>query len=67
MNKERPILYSGEIGREQEGMSLRDWFAGEALQGMLVSETNAEIWLANDCAVRCYSFADAMIATRLKK
>lgn len=43
------------------GMSLRDWFAGIALQGRPAS-TDAE-W----CAEWCYRISDAMIAARKAK
>lgn len=52
------------------GMSLRDWFAGLALQGMLAN-TDAEDErahrtgsLAPVVAENAYQFADAMIAER---
>jgi hypothetical protein len=58
--------------REQDGMNLRDWFAGKAMQGFLASYAgcrprppegfpNPDI-LAGDC----YEFADAMLAEREK-
>ena len=45
-----------------EGMTLRDWFAGQALAGLLAESMH-------DCgpegiAHDCYLFADAMIAAR---
>jgi hypothetical protein len=54
--------------REQDGMTLRDYFAGQALAGMLGSQPvegranpNYERW-----ATVAYTFADAMIAERDK-
>lgn len=44
------------------GMSLRDWFAGQAL-----AESTREIWASHkhdDVAKRAYEMADAMIAAR---
>lgn len=43
------------------GMSLRDYFAGQALAGNLGNP-----WASNsdDIAVRCYQIADAMLAAR---
>lgn len=44
------------------GMTLRDWFAGQAL-----AEFTREIWSEHkpeDVAARCYMIADAMIAER---
>ena len=49
----------------QEGMSLRDWFAGQALVGILSNESlsgqtyEADAWNA-------YRAADAMLAERAK-
>ena len=40
------------------GMSLRDWFAGQALVGMLAS--NSRSWCAEDS----YVYADAMLKAR---
>ena len=43
------------------GMSLRDWFAGQALSGILASERDAG---APDLAREAYLYADAMLAAR---
>ena len=48
---------------EENGMSLRDWFAGQALAGLLAGSPDA------DCGPKgysadAYSLADAMLATR---
>lgn len=48
---------------ENEGMSLRDWFAGQALAGMIESHgmgAHRHEYAARDA----YSFADAMLAAR---
>jgi hypothetical protein len=57
------------------GMSLRDWFAGQALPGVLMqsaqliatgmfeSKTGADLNEA-DFAEQAYAFADAMLSTR---
>lgn len=50
---------------EVEGMSLRDWFAGKALQGLLASgDEQCEAFA--EAAHYAYSYADAMIAERSK-
>ena len=41
------------------GMSLRDWFAGQALQGMLANGERRQSY-----AAEAYSLADAMLAER---
>jgi hypothetical protein len=43
-------------------MTLRDWFAGQALVGAVV---NGELG-ANSAAELCYRFADAMLKERDK-
>jgi hypothetical protein len=53
------------IKNEQSGMSLRDYFAAKALQGMLASETDV-VQYGFQAAERAYGFADAMVAERSK-
>ena len=63
------------------GMSLRDWFAGQALAGNLASQTPESHWAfgalqhdqSNDLGAQtgiaklCYDIADAMISAREAK
>jgi hypothetical protein len=50
------------------GMSLRDWFAGQALAGLLASNANRDnITSAKDEAACAYQMADAMLAARATK
>lgn len=56
---------------DQVGMSLRDWFAGQALVGMLASTAHPnangpETQAAKGWAQMSYILADAMIAESLK-
>lgn len=55
----------------QEGMTLRDWFAGMALQGEIASPTSgifeADSITFQEVAWDCYRFADAMLAARERK
>ena len=46
----------------KEGMTLRDWFAGQALIG----ERNKG-WPKTITAEECYEYADAMLAARAPK
>lgn len=46
------------------GMSLRDWFAGMALQGLVACQNTAGPHIA--FAQAAYAFADAMILARSK-
>lgn len=48
-----------------QGMSLRDWFAGLALQGLCACP-NVE-WPADEIALYAYKHADAMFVAREQK
>ena len=66
----RPNQYSpqGEViqrGFTEGGMSLRDWFAGLAMQGML-ADSRFEGLLDKTSEI-AYDFADAMLKERDKK
>ena len=66
--RERSIhrMFSPEEGfthdQPQEGMSLRDWFAGQALAGLSVTDPAGQ---AQHLAQWAYQCADAMLAKRL--
>jgi hypothetical protein len=49
----------------QDGMTLRDYFAGQALTGW-ISDPNVTDWDKPKAAQFCYEFADAMLAAREK-
>lgn len=48
-----------------EGMTLRDWFAGMALQGLITCPA-ASSGTKADIAIWAYSYADAMLEERKK-
>jgi hypothetical protein len=55
------------------GMSLRDWFAGQALAGLFAGmpehrwfETYSGFYSRENMAAVSYAFADAMLAERAK-
>lgn len=52
----------------QKGMTLRDYFAAKALQGMHASLANSSDWPTveglNEMAIIAYDQADAMLAAR---
>lgn len=48
----------------EAGMSLRDWFAGQALAGWLASFGETTSPKADKCAAFAYEMADAMLAER---
>lgn len=48
------------------GMSLRDWFAGQALSGIIASHADSDMPLpsASKTAQWAYDYADALLAAR---
>lgn len=68
----RPL--TEDHGYRQPGMSLRDYFAGQALTGLMLaplSDTLERVlpideWVMEDFAVEAYRLADAMLAERAK-
>ena len=53
-----------------QGMTLRDWFAGQALAGIcapLYDDESPTIWKHREFAKGAYMFADAMLAARKSK
>lgn len=60
----RPAVFTQALGlasTEQSGMTLRDYFAAKAMQGLLASVVNAPI---EHFATRAYMVADAMLKER---
>lgn len=49
----------------QQGMTLRDWFAGQALVGWLSDPNNTHD--ADTISRCCYEYADAMLAERERR
>jgi len=54
---------SGQIAYGRKGMTLRDWFAGQALAGLLAGRGNNGDKALNWANV-AYAIADAMIKAR---
>lgn len=52
--------------RQHPGMSLRDWFAGQALIGMFAAGIHMITMDDNKIAKSAYVMADAMLAAREK-
>jgi len=46
------------------GMTLRDWFAGQALVGWLSADVGIPTTPPRIAAAECYAIADAMMAER---
>lgn len=50
------------------GMTLRDWFAGQALSGILMNYTTEKFGVSElDVGFCAYKYADAMLAARERK
>lgn len=61
----RPYSYAEDVDEvhvAQKGMSLRDYFAAKAMQG-LVSVVDGEGWIENSVTA-AYMIADAMLEAR---
>jgi len=56
--------YHGDRPHLQNGMSLRDWFAGQALAAMTAAPDYSKGPCDQSMAERAYVIADAMIAAR---
>jgi hypothetical protein len=50
--------------KNQKDLDLRDYFAGQALQGQLARTPWKELVGLQDVAKLCYQWADAMMETR---
>jgi len=64
MSTETPYAFPSENRPWQEGMELRDWFAGQALAG-LVANTRTTTF-SDIVAEAAYARADAMMEARKK-
>lgn len=67
-----PVMWNqntpGELIAEP-GMTLRDWFAGQAISGALLAPRPSEGMVVSPegLAQACYKYADAMIKERYKE
>lgn len=56
---------ASEVNIEQSGMSLRDWFAGQAMQGLCADPSSHELFDSHkEAAETAYQIADAMLEAR---
>ena len=60
------MLINGSVkgSKPYSGMSLRDWFAGQALAGIAGPSADGFSLSPQDSAVWAYQYANAMIAAR---
>jgi hypothetical protein len=56
-----PAFPNPDRPHTQPGMSLRDWFAGQALAWLVATGTSIK---PDEYASECYMYADAMLAAR---
>lgn len=60
-----PTLADNGHAMNQDGMTLRDWFAGKALMGMMASRNpNSPRFHPDDDAAYVYAVAEAMLRER---
>jgi hypothetical protein len=60
----QPIPGGGVYYEMSGGMSLRDWFAGQALAGFLANDRFKATAEDKTVALVCFNLADAMLAAR---
>jgi hypothetical protein len=60
------ITPDGDVTWISPGMTLRDWFAGQALAGLAANcdDSGMSSWCAQPLAARAYEIADAMLEAR---
>ena len=58
-----PMIYQGDTRSDAVGMTLRDYFAAKAMQGIVASAGTAEMRV-DEAANFSYLLADAMLAAR---
>lgn len=60
-----PLPMGSETTQGSEGMTLRDYFAAKAIQGLLAADKIND-WTDCKCAEYAYEMADAMLKERGK-
>ena len=67
INYVAPMFPTPAGTQHNDGMTLRDYFAAAALQGLLSSIQPNQLWSGDDVAIVCYRTADAMLKAREAK
>jgi hypothetical protein len=67
-----PVVAENGLGHVADGMSLRDWFAGQALAGIVAKspftiESAGATLLVQQSVGGAYDYADAMLAERTRE
>lgn len=57
---------NGFVSGHDMGLTVRDWFASQALAGWLASYTADDEVMPDRCAELSYKLADAMLAARIE-
>lgn len=67
--RDMDVPYADRMDVSHTGMTLRDYFAAAALQGMLASDSSVDRTKVNKAiwAKIAYAFADALLAEREKR
>jgi len=61
----QPAFPTKALYEREKGMTLCDWFAGQALAGFAASPlANSRDWIDSNIAKHCYDTADAMFAEK---
>lgn len=64
--KINPCAFPTDPERCNDGMTLRDWFAGQALMGLVQFAADPHRLNCKEQANAAYNLADAMLAERAK-
>ena len=64
MKEDGGPAFPGPFGGEPIGMTLRDYFAGQALSGLIVNPDTVSVYCP--LSMRAYEIADAMLTERGK-
>lgn len=59
-----PLVVPREWGAIHDGMTLRDWFAGQALVGLLGGRDEGCTFTVGEAARKSYAVAQALLAER---
>lgn len=64
LNPDTNVSHKGDIYEDVMGISKLDWFAGQALAGMLASGMYENNWSERELTAHAYTFGRYMLAAR---